>query len=46
MDIRVHLRPHLGEIRLDKLRVGHINKMFDAIRSRSRTPSDGPSSKS
>lgn len=31
VDIRIHLKPHLGDIRLDKLRVSHINKMFDAI---------------
>jgi integrase len=31
VDIRVHLRPHLGHIRLDKLRVHHVNAMFDAI---------------
>jgi integrase len=31
VDIRVHLKPHLGEIRLDKLRVAHISAMFDAI---------------
>ncbi|MFD1660128.1 tyrosine-type recombinase/integrase [Streptomyces caeni] len=30
-DVRVHLKPHLGEIRLDKLRVHHLDKMFDAI---------------
>ncbi|AXG79372.1 site-specific integrase [Streptomyces paludis] len=30
-DIRVHLKPHLGEIRLDKLNVPHLNRMFDAI---------------
>lgn len=31
LDVRVHLKPHLGEIRLDKLRVHHLDKMFDAI---------------
>ncbi|MGY1437168.1 site-specific integrase [Streptomyces reniochalinae] len=31
VDIRIHLKPHLGDVRLDKLRVSHINKMFDAI---------------
>ncbi|WP_203673449.1 MULTISPECIES: site-specific integrase [unclassified Streptomyces] len=30
-DIRVHLKPHLGHLRLDKLRVHHISSMFDAI---------------
>ncbi|SFC61369.1 site-specific integrase [Streptomyces aidingensis] len=30
-DVRIHLKPHLGDIRLDKLRVHHINTMFDAI---------------
>jgi hypothetical protein len=29
--IRVHLIPHLGRIRLDKLRVNHIRGMIDAI---------------
>ena len=33
-DIRVHLKPHLGHLRLDKLRVHHIDKMFDAINER------------
>lgn len=32
--IRVHLVPHLGPIALAKLRVGHLQKMFDAIRDR------------
>ncbi|MFF4605921.1 tyrosine-type recombinase/integrase [Streptomyces sp. NPDC001339] len=30
-DVRVHLKPHLGEIRLDKLNVPHLDRMFDAI---------------
>ncbi|MFI1953117.1 tyrosine-type recombinase/integrase [Streptomyces xinghaiensis] len=30
-DIRVHLKPHLGHIRLDKLQVPHLDRMFDAI---------------
>ncbi|MEV5468103.1 tyrosine-type recombinase/integrase [Streptomyces griseoincarnatus] len=30
-DIRVHLKPYLGDVRLDKLRVHHLDKMFDAI---------------
>ncbi|GAV38308.1 site-specific integrase [Streptomyces acidiscabies] len=33
-DIRVHLKPHLGHLRLDKLRVHHIDTMFDAINER------------
>ncbi|MBB0242636.1 tyrosine-type recombinase/integrase [Streptomyces alkaliphilus] len=31
VDIRVHLKPHLGHLRLDKLRVAHISRMFEAI---------------
>ncbi|MET7679042.1 tyrosine-type recombinase/integrase [Streptomyces sp. NPDC005423] len=31
LDVRVHLKPHLGELRLDKLRVHHLDKMFDAV---------------
>jgi integrase len=31
LDVRVHLKPHLGVIRLDKLRVHHLDTMFDAI---------------
>nr|WP_246144590.1 N-terminal phage integrase SAM-like domain-containing protein [Actinacidiphila oryziradicis] len=31
LDVRVHLKPHLGELRLDKLRVHHLDKVFDAI---------------
>lgn len=30
-DVRVHLKPHLVDVRLDKLRVHHLDKMFDAI---------------
>ncbi|MEV1066045.1 tyrosine-type recombinase/integrase [Streptomyces sp. NPDC050263] len=30
-DLRVHLKPHLGEVRLDKLNVPHLDRMFDAI---------------
>lgn len=33
-DIHVHLKPHLGHLRLDKLRVHHINTMFDTINER------------
>jgi integrase len=29
--MRIHLIPHLGQIRLDRLRVGHITGMFDDI---------------
>ncbi|MFC8002953.1 tyrosine recombinase XerC [Streptomyces olivaceus] len=29
--IRVHLRPRLGHYRLDRLNVGHVQEMFDAI---------------
>lgn len=29
--VRVHLKPHLGHLRLDKLNVGHLVEMFDAI---------------
>lgn len=31
MHVRVHLTPHLGKIRLDRLRVSHIKGMADAI---------------
>ncbi|MER5600520.1 tyrosine-type recombinase/integrase [Streptomyces sp. NPDC002265] len=29
--IRVHLKPHIGHYRLDRLSVGHVQEMFDAI---------------
>ncbi|SFD12316.1 site-specific integrase [Streptomyces aidingensis] len=29
--VRVHLKPQLGNIRLDRLNVGHLVRMFDAI---------------
>ncbi|MEU7581965.1 site-specific integrase [Streptomyces sp. NPDC041068] len=29
--IRVHLKPRLGHLRLDRLSVGHVQEMFDAI---------------
>ncbi|MEV0526601.1 tyrosine-type recombinase/integrase [Streptomyces sp. NPDC050439] len=29
--IRVHLKPHIGHLRLDRLTVGHCQEMFDAI---------------
>ncbi len=30
-DIRIHLKPHLGHLQLNKLRVHHINTMFESI---------------
>ncbi|MFF0471346.1 tyrosine-type recombinase/integrase [Micromonospora zamorensis] len=30
-DIRLHLKPRIGEIRLDRLRVSHLSEMFNAI---------------
>lgn len=30
-DIRVHLKPHIGQRRLDRLRVSHLSEMFTAI---------------
>ncbi|WP_112603285.1 tyrosine-type recombinase/integrase [Micromonospora noduli] len=32
--IRVHLVPHLGHIPIDRLRVGHLQSMFDSISDR------------
>ncbi|MEV8396196.1 tyrosine recombinase XerC [Streptomyces sp. NPDC057596] len=29
--IKVHLKPHIGHYRLDRLSVGHVQAMFDAI---------------
>ncbi|KUN91905.1 site-specific integrase [Streptomyces caeruleatus] len=29
--IRVHLKPRIGHLRLDRLNVGHVQEMFDAI---------------
>ncbi|MFD9136202.1 tyrosine recombinase XerC [Streptomyces bottropensis] len=29
--IRVHLKPRIGQVRLDRLNVGHLVEMFDAI---------------
>lgn len=29
--IRVHLKPRIGHVRLDRLNVGHVQEMFDAI---------------
>jgi len=31
VDIRCHLRPRIGLIRLDKLRVEHLDEMFEGI---------------
>ena len=31
MDIRVHLRPRIGHVRLDRLRVSHLSEMFTGI---------------
>ncbi|MEX3100452.1 MULTISPECIES: tyrosine-type recombinase/integrase [unclassified Streptomyces] len=31
VDIRCHLRPRIGHIRLDKLRVEHLDEMFEGI---------------
>ncbi|SCD37544.1 tyrosine-type recombinase/integrase [Streptomyces sp. PpalLS-921] len=30
-DVRVHLKPHIGDRRLDRLRVSHLSDMFTAI---------------
>ncbi|MFC1228516.1 tyrosine-type recombinase/integrase [Streptomyces sp. Sce081] len=30
-DVRVHLKPHIGDRRLDRLRVSHLSEMFTAI---------------
>ncbi|MET8063858.1 tyrosine-type recombinase/integrase [Micromonospora sp. NPDC005313] len=30
-DIRLHLKPRIGDIRLDRLRVSHLSEMFNAI---------------
>jgi integrase len=35
--IRVHLKPHLGHLRLDRLGVGHVQEMFDAIDEQNET---------
>ncbi len=34
--IRLHLSPHLGELRVDRLRAAHIEAMFDAITTRNK----------
>ncbi|MET9734326.1 tyrosine-type recombinase/integrase [Streptomyces sp. NPDC006458] len=35
--IRVHLAPRIGHLRLDRLTVGHVQEMFDAIADESDT---------
>ncbi|MCP9209316.1 site-specific integrase [Streptomyces sp. NEAU-Y11] len=35
--IRVHLKPRIGHLRLDRLNVGHLVEMFDAIAEDSET---------
>jgi hypothetical protein len=35
--IKVHLRPRIGHYRLDRLNVGHVQSMFDAIADESDT---------
>ncbi|MGC0317323.1 site-specific integrase [Kitasatospora acidiphila] len=35
--VRVHLKPHLGHLRLDRLNVGHLVEMFDAIADENET---------
>ncbi|WP_392965908.1 tyrosine-type recombinase/integrase [Streptomyces sp. LN245] len=30
-DVRVHLKPHIGDRRLDRLRVSHLSEMFTSI---------------
>ncbi|MFF8879635.1 site-specific integrase [Streptomyces flaveolus] len=35
--IRVHLKPRIGHYRLDRLNVGHVQEMFDAIADESDT---------
>src|SRR5262249_7253561 len=30
-NIRVHLQPHIGHLRLDRLRVTHVSEMFETI---------------
>ncbi|MFI7081864.1 tyrosine-type recombinase/integrase [Micromonospora sp. NPDC049903] len=30
-DIRLHLKPRIGEVRLDRLRVSHLTEMFNAV---------------
>ncbi|RQW94297.1 site-specific integrase [Micromonospora inaquosa] len=30
-DIRIHLKPRIGNVRLDRLRVSHLTEMFNAI---------------
>lgn len=35
--VRVHLVPHLGDLRIDRLHVGHLEAMFGAIDDRNET---------
>lgn len=35
--IRIHLKPRIGHIRLDRLNVGHLVEMFDAIADENET---------
>ncbi|MCM2579522.1 site-specific integrase [Streptomyces meridianus] len=35
--VRVHLKPRLGHLRLDRLNVGHVQEMFDAIADENET---------
>ncbi|MFB7496124.1 tyrosine-type recombinase/integrase [Streptomyces sp. NPDC056161] len=35
--VRVHLRPHLGHLRLDRLNIGNLEDMFNAIDDRNET---------
>lgn len=35
--IRLYLIPHLGHLRIDRLRPGHIDAMYDAIAERNTT---------
>ncbi|KPI03008.1 integrase family protein [Actinobacteria bacterium OK074] len=43
VDIRVHLKPHLGQIRLDRLNVPHLSKMFDSINEKNIEIQEGNS---
>jgi integrase len=36
--VRLHLRPHLGTVQLDKLTSAHVAAMFDAIEARNADP--------
>ena len=43
--VRVHLIPHLGEIRIDKLRPRHVREMINAIQERNQQILDARASK-